>query len=62
MPISKLRNYLKYQFRHHRLRREQLLVSVPHRLTKPGAERGWTYDRGLPIGQYTDSGQAHHQD
>lgn len=41
MPISKLRNYLKYQFRHHRLRREQLLVSVPHRLTKPGAERGW---------------------
>lgn len=41
MAIRKLRNFLKHQFRHYRLRREQLLTPVSHTLTKPGAERGW---------------------
>lgn len=41
MVIRNLRNFLKHQFRHHRLRREQLLTSVTHSLAKPGADQGW---------------------
>ena len=41
MAISNLRNFLKHQFRHHRLRREQLLKPVPHAFVKPGADQGW---------------------
>jgi FkbM family methyltransferase len=41
MAIGRLRNFLKHQFRHHRLRREQLLTSVPHTLAKPGDDYGW---------------------
>lgn len=41
MAIRSLRNFLKHQFRHHRLRREQLLTPVPHQLEKPGADKGW---------------------
>ena len=42
MAISSLRNFVKYQIRQFRLRREQLLTSVACTLTKPGgADRGW---------------------
>ena len=41
MPVRHLRNFVKHQYRHFRLRREQLLTQVPYKLAKPGADRGW---------------------
>ena len=41
MAIRSLRNFVKHQFRHHRLRRERLLTPVTSTLAKPGAEKGW---------------------
>ena len=42
MAINSLRNFVKHQFRHYRLRREQLLTPVACKLAKPGgADRGW---------------------
>ena len=56
MAINSLRNFVKHQFRHYRLRREQLLTPVTCKLTKPGgADRGWMIcsdliPRGLEFG------------
>lgn len=41
MAIPSLRNFLKHQFRHYRLRRERLLTPITLACTKPGGDRGW---------------------